>query len=184
MNRVLMWVLMAVVGGTLPVLPGDKDIARQFSRLGIEDMGEAAAPPFQLITLKGDTLSPTSFDGRLLILHFWATWCVPCRTEMPELQELSEIMSGLPIVVAGIAIDEEATRDQIPGALQQMEITFPIAEAAAGEISKDYWTWGIPVTYLINNKGRLLGRIRGTAKWTNADMLDLLNALIAGESFR
>lgn len=148
-------------------------------QLGVEKLSDEMPPPFRLVTLAGDTLSPDRFRGQIVLLHFWATWCKPCRTEMPALEALHQKVRAqhLPVVIVGISIDRSKNADKIPPALREMGITFPIAAAFSGSIPDAYWTWGIPVTYIITPSGKLLGRIMGTRDWNNPAVIKLLNAL-------
>ncbi|RMG27733.1 MAG: TlpA family protein disulfide reductase [Methanobacteriota archaeon] len=135
--------------------------------LGIDKLSETTPPPFRLITLNGDTLSLDQLDGKIIILHFWASWCVPCRKEMPELEKLYQTIKNenIPAVVLGISIDKKKDISRILPTIENWQITFPVASIHHGEISSIYWTWGIPVTYIISPKGYLMGRIMGSANW-------------------
>ncbi len=148
-------------------------------QFGIENLSDDTPPPFRLVTLNGDTISPKGLRGKVVVLHFWATWCKPCRTEMPALEALYNKVKEqhLPVVFVGISIDRPKDADKIPHALQKMGITFPIAPAFSGTIPGDYWTWGIPVTYIISPSGKLVGRIMGTRDWNDPTAIKLLNAL-------
>jgi len=148
-------------------------------QFGIEKLSDETPPPFRLVTLKGDTISIDRFLGKIVVLHFWATWCKPCRTEMPALEALYNKVEEqhLPVVIVGISIDRPKDADKIPRALQEMGITFPIAPAFSGTIPGAYWTWGIPVTYIISPSGKLVGRIMGTRDWNAPNAIKLLNAL-------
>ncbi len=148
-------------------------------QLGVEKLSDEEPPPFRLATLDGDTISPARLRGWVVLLHFWATWCKPCRTEMPALEALHQKMKGehFPGVIVGISIDRHKDADKIPPALREMGITFPIATAFSGSIPDAYWTWGIPVTYILTPSGKLLGRIMGTHDWDAPGIIKLLNAL-------
>lgn len=173
-----------------------KRIEALMEALRVEPMGKRRAPNFTLQTLAGDTVSLRDFRGQVLVLHFWATWCKPCRTEMPELQRLADSLAkqvastvqhadtrlaekqpATPIAFFGVSIDKREDAGKIAPALQQMGVRFPNAPAFAGTISDAYWTWGIPVTYLIDAAGRLVGRLRGSRRWTRPEFLELLRRL-------
>jgi thiol-disulfide isomerase/thioredoxin len=149
-----------------------------FRELGVEVLSEDSAPGFQLQTLGGDTLSLKEFGGRILILHFWATWCKPCREEMPQIEKLYQQTKNWPLAISGISIDKKADSLKIAPALREMQITFPNAPAFSGNIPNAYWTWGIPVSYLVNPKGRFIGRLRGSRHWNSNEMQRFLRQLI------
>ncbi len=165
------------IAGLRPAISGDKHIKQLFSDLEIESLGKQKAPPFHLLTLAGDTLSLDSYDDSLLIVHFWATWCVPCRKEMPEMSAFADANDSLPVVFIGISVDDEKDVPKVPGAVQQMGVNFPIAIAAKGKIDHSYWTWGVPVTYFISTDRQILGRILGPRSWQDPKMLQLLRLL-------
>jgi thiol-disulfide isomerase/thioredoxin len=155
-----------------------QEIRTYFSELGIEILSDGKAPIFKLETLQGDTLSLENFYGELLILHFWATWCKPCRREMPELEQLHRQLANKPVTILGISIDNENDGLKVENALKEINASFSNALSSSGKISKDYWAWGIPTSYFVDKEGRLLGRIRGNVEWTNSKMSELIHLLI------
>jgi len=165
------------IAGLRPAISGDKHIRQLFSDLEIESLGKQKAPPFYLRSLAGDTLSLESFGDSLMIVHFWATWCVPCRKEMPEMSAFAAANDSLPVVFIGISVDDEKDVPKVPAAVKKMGVNFPIAVAAGGDIDHAYWTWGVPVTYLISRDRHILGRILGPRSWQNPKMLQLIHLL-------
>ena len=149
-----------------------------FAEFNIEALSEKSAPAFHLRTVAGDTVSLEKLKGRIMILHFWATWCKPCRHEMPALESLFKESRELPIAILGISIDEKQDSLKIAPALIEIGITFPNALAFSGMVSKAYWTWGIPVTYIIDPNGHFVGRLRGSRDWASPQMLAFLQQLI------
>jgi hypothetical protein len=84
----------------------------------------------------------------------------------------------LPISVMGISIDDRKDSLKIEQALKEMSVTFPNAPAFCGDISKAYWTWGIPVTYIIDPQGQFIGRLRGGRDWASPEMITFLKKLV------
>jgi thiol-disulfide isomerase/thioredoxin len=101
-----------------------QEIRTYFSELGIEILSDGKAPIFKLETLQGDTLSLENFYGELLILHFWATWCKPCRREMPELEQLHRQLANKPVTILGISIDNENDGLKVENALKEINKFF------------------------------------------------------------
>lgn len=149
-------------------------MSSHFSDFGIEKISGGKAPDFELVTLAGDSVSLTHFSDDLLILHFWATWCKPCRTEMPVLDQLVRQLSDQSVSILAVSIDDEQDSLKIVSAKDQMEIDFPVAASYTGHISSSYWTWGIPVSYLILPDGKILGRMRGSRNWLDPKFRDFL----------
>ncbi|HEX9653333.1 MAG TPA: TlpA disulfide reductase family protein [bacterium] len=149
-----------------------------FIELNVETLSEKSAPEFHLRTVAGDTVSLAKMKGQIVILHFWATWCKPCRHEMPALEQLFRESRLLPVSILGISIDDKKDSLKIPPALKQMEVTFPITAAFSGTVPKAYWNWGIPVTYIIDQNGKFIGRLRGSRDWGSPPMLAFLRQLV------
>lgn len=134
------------------LLPG----AVSGSQVGAEssEIG-SPAPDFVLEDLSGNLVKLSDLKGRLVVLNFWATWCTPCRTEMPEFQEIYQ-RNEQDLVVLGINLEES------PGDIQDfvspLNITYPILLDKDGLVSRLYKVIQLPNTYFIDRQGIL--RIR------------------------
>ncbi len=136
-----------------------------------------AATDFTLATLDGKTSSLGAMKGKLVVLNFWATWCPPCRSEMPAMQVLYEKLKDRGFVVLAVDLAEEAAvvRDYV----KQNNLTFPVLLDASGEVGGIYGAQSIPTTYLIDQYGYVLGRGIG-ARWTwdSPEMIALFEKLL------
>jgi peroxiredoxin len=118
------------------------------------------APEFALRGLGGQLLSNESLKGKVVLLDFWATWCVPCRKSMPELQALHQKFAQRGFVVVGISIDENGLT-RVQKFVKARKISYPIALD-----TEDDPAWGafrvkaVPAAYLLDRKGRIV------AQWT------------------
>ena len=119
----------------------------------------AFAPLFEQTTLAGDTLSLLELRGSPVILNFWATWCVPCRVEMPALQNLHDRyhMEGLRIIGVNLGESQAAMHDWI----NDLNLTFTILPDPAGVIVNQYYLLGQPSTYVIAPDGRIINVFYG-----------------------
>lgn len=115
------------------------------------EMNEVA-PDFQLLSPDGEQLQLSSFKGKVVLINFWATWCVPCREEMPLLQSFADQYSG-ELVVLGINYDEEA-RD-IQEFIDSLDLTFPILLDHDGKVTSLYRIRGFPSSIFIDKSGIL-----------------------------
>jgi thiol-disulfide isomerase/thioredoxin len=140
---------------------------------------DEAAPDFLLRDASGNELRLTALRGRPVILHFWATWCEPCREELPALEAIARHMADSGVVLVAVAIDEEADTARIRRYAQDLGVTFSVYLAREGTISERYWSWGVPVTYLIDPAGRLVARSLGPRDWTSASMQTLITQFVA-----
>lgn len=113
------------------------------------------APDFRLHTLAGDEVALHDFQGRWVLINFWATWCTPCREEMPTLQRLADTHADH-LTVLGINMREETTI--IQPFLDELDITFPILLQPDNDTLLAYGVRGLPLTFLINPEGHLVWR--------------------------
>lgn len=115
------------------------------------------APDFMLKNIAGEEKKLSDYRGKLVYLNFWATWCVYCDEEMPDLQALSEENEDLVVLAVNVRED----KDLVESYLEEGGYTFPVLLDETGDISAKYLVSGMPTTYFINTKGILLDRIPG-----------------------
>jgi len=117
-------------------------------------MEASAAPDFSLKDLQGNTLSLSSFKGKVLFLNFWATWCPPCRKEIPDFIEAYRELKGEGLEILGLSVDE-ITAPALLEWTANAGINYPIA-LATPEIAQAYEPGPyIPATIVIDGKGRI-----------------------------
>jgi thiol-disulfide isomerase/thioredoxin len=112
-----------------------------------------SVPDFKLSSLDGMATSLIDFRGRPLILNFWASWCGPCREEMPLLQQVYEGL-GDRIFVVGINYAEPSSH--VLSFTHTIGVTFPILLDSKGEVAKRYQIAGFPTTFFLNSEGKLV----------------------------
>ncbi|MBK8137506.1 MAG: TlpA family protein disulfide reductase [Chloroflexi bacterium] len=110
----------------------------------------ALAPPVVLTSSDGQTISLDELRGQVVVLNFWATWCAPCRVEMPELQKVSEKLTGQ-VTVLGINTGEPA--DQVRAWGDRYGLTFPLLLDTEGTAARDYRLRGQPTTVIVAPDG-------------------------------
>ncbi len=123
----------------------------------------AAGPAnLKLADLDGQPRSLDQYRGRVVILNFWATWCVPCREEMPLLQELAARYEAQGLTVVGASADDESTRANIRPFIASHGITFPIwTGATTADMMRLDLGESLPATAVIDRDGRIVGRLFG-----------------------
>jgi peroxiredoxin len=134
------------------------------------------APNFAVTTDNGRRLAGDDFGGRLLVLHFWATWCAPCVEEIPTLNRFYQQFANSGVVVLGISVDENEKDYQ--AFLSRFEVTFPTARDPEARISARYGTFKYPETYIINRDRRVVMKIVSNRDWTSPDMVRHIQALL------
>ncbi len=112
------------------------------------------APPFTLPSLEGQDRSLEEFKGKPILLHFWATWCPPCREEMPVFQKFYQELNPLGLVVLGINVGEspKVVREFV----EELGVTFPILLDAKGDVANMYGVKGLPTTFWIDSSGKIV----------------------------
>jgi cytochrome c biogenesis protein CcmG/thiol:disulfide interchange protein DsbE len=117
----------------------------------------ASATGFSLPSVSASTrvLSLNTFRGRPLVVNFWASWCVPCRTEMPLLEKAFRSERGK---VAFLGIDTNDTPGAARAFLAKVHVTYPVASDPTGSVAATYGLFGLPTTIFISSTGKVIGR--------------------------
>jgi len=109
------------------------------------------APDFQLPNLEGQSISLSDFRGKPVLLNFWATWCSPCRFEMPFIQDIFEESSDTGLVI--LAVDIGETPSRVRDFIQSGNFSFPVLLDTSQDVALEYNVRGIPSTFLIDKNG-------------------------------
>lgn len=134
------------------------------------------APHFTLPNLEGKRVSLKDFRGKLLLLNFWASWCIPCREEMPAIERLYQRYKNQGFVILGVNVKDD--KKSALSFVRELNITFPIGFDPNGEVGLLYGAWGLPTTYLIDAKGIALARAWGPADWYSPGARELIKTLL------
>jgi len=133
------------------------------------------APVLSLPNLQEEIENLSDYEGKVILLHFWATWCSSCLEELPELQTLWEKLQDKGLVVIAVAEDSwEAVRDY----LKTKHFTFPIWIDQYGKGLRDYKIKGFPATYLIGREGNLQGLALGSRQWMDSSIFKEVDSLL------
>jgi peroxiredoxin len=117
------------------------------------------APAYAAAELDGDTIALQALRGNAVLLNIWATWCAPCREEMPELQALQERYADRGLRVLGVSIDESGSADPIRYFIDELGLSFTILHDPAESVSRQFRTRrAVPETFLIDADGRIAHR--------------------------
>jgi len=127
-------------------------------------------------------LTLAEFRGRVVLLNVWATWCVPCRQEMPTLDRLEARLGGKDFLVMALSIDRQGV-DAVRDFYRQIGIEkLAIYLDPSGKGSRDLAIPGVPTTLLIDREGREVARKMGVAEWDGPEMVSLIERSIRGQS--
>jgi cytochrome c biogenesis protein CcmG, thiol:disulfide interchange protein DsbE len=111
------------------------------------------APAYAALDLAGDTVDIADFRGHVVLLNIWATWCIPCREEMPLLNTAYQRYSGSGLRVVGVSIDASGGARDILDFMVQHDITFPILHDPAESVMRVFRARAVPTTFLIDRSG-------------------------------
>jgi cytochrome c biogenesis protein CcmG/thiol:disulfide interchange protein DsbE len=136
------------------------------------------APDFTLSDLNDKTYRLSDFRGKVVFLNFWATWCAPCRDEMPSMEVLYRNFEKDGLVVLAVSIDRVTTTKDIPPFVKSMNLTFPVLLDSWGKTDKPYKRMGVPETFIIDQQGIIREIVIGPKDWTRIDNLKTLTTLL------
>lgn len=152
-------VLTAAVLALANCTSGDRSAAAGASD-GRVEVG-LPAPPYATVSLDGDSVSLEGKRGSVVLLNVWATWCHPCRTEIPELRALHAQYQGKGLELIGVSVDTDGTDETIRTFMRDFQMTFPIWRDPDERISTRFLAMGVPATFLIDKQGILRWRKTG-----------------------
>ncbi len=138
------------------------------------------APDFEAVTLDAAprTKSLDDYRGEVVLLNVWATWCLPCREEMPSLQRLHEAFGGDGLRIVAVSIDRAADAEKIRDFAREYGLTFEILHDPSGEIQRAYQTTGVPETFVIGREGDIRRKQIGAVNWFSEGNRTLFAALL------
>ncbi|TAJ09790.1 MAG: TlpA family protein disulfide reductase [Nitrospirae bacterium] len=149
----------------------DPMAALKISRLGAgSDM-----PAFSLETLDGRAVASVDLKGKVVLLNFWATWCGPCKDEMPSLEWLRKQFDPADVVVLSVTTDHQ--REGIRAFMKHLGLALPVLFDEDQEVSGSFMVRGLPTTFLVGKDGRLVGRAVGPRAWDSPEAVALLQGL-------
>ncbi len=146
------------------------------------------APDFAVADEQGETVTLATYGGKVVLLNVWATWCGPCREEMPSMQRLYDRFSPEDFEIAAISVDAlpDRTDEQgNPGGdpfafARDLGLTFPILLDPAGEIQRIYRTSAVPESFLIGRDGVIYKKVAGSTDWESPANVELVRRLVEG----
>ena len=132
-----------------------------------------AAPSFHATDLRtGRPVTLADYRGKVILLNVWATWCPPCRVEMPSMERLHQKLAGTDFRIVAVSVDGDAfypAEQEGPGEVMafvsQMGLTFDILHDPSGAIRSSYQTTGVPESFVIDRDGTIVKKVIGAAEW-------------------
>jgi peroxiredoxin len=178
------WVLAAAVAACLVVIlaiPASRDFVRHLwtsSYLQMVNVGQVsaasvtlksgqAAPDFTLQSATGDEIQPSAYEGRVVLINFWATWCSECRKEIPWLIEFQKEYGARGFEVLGVSMDDDGWKAVRPFIAEE-DVNYPVV-IGNDTLAKSYGLTAMPMTFLIDRKGRIAATSVGVVDQSACD---------------
>lgn len=153
---------------------GNTDYLEKLSMFVFDERPKAQN--FILRDLNGNQVSLEDHLGKIVFLNFWATWCPPCREEMPSMEKLHTRFKNDDFII--LAIDLQETRRQVMRFKERFKLNFTILLDSDGKVGSKYAIRSIPSTYLVDRKGYLIGGALGARDWASDDAIKLFEHLL------
>jgi thiol-disulfide isomerase/thioredoxin len=139
----------------------------------------STAPPFTATDLKtGRQTTLADFKGQVVLLNVWATWCEPCKIEMPSMEQLERELGPKGLKIVSVSIDEGGA-DVVRQFARDYGLTFRILHDPTRRIERIYQTTGVPESFVINRQGKIVKKVIGAADWDATVNKDLMRRLLA-----
>jgi peroxiredoxin len=171
-----------IVGAVVALLGGGAFAATHFLKDELTSVGiGSAAPEFSAKTLdiapKVRTLA--DYKGQVVVLNIWATYCIPCRTEMPSIESVYQDLGRKGLKVVAVSVDQSNYEQQIRDFVKEYKLSFEILYDESGAIQSLYRTTGVPETFVIGRDGVIHKKWIGAEDWNSAGNRRLLEQLLA-----
>ena len=178
---VLYLVQLLFLGWTTPVAAAESPTKVDYKAVSIlQPMKEVApTPEINLTTPDGKKISLRDFRGKIVMLNFWASWCVPCREEMPAMEKLYQEFKDKNFVILAVAVKDR--KQDAVDFVKELKLTYPVALDPDAKVGQEYGAWGLPATYIIGPKGEGLARGWGPADWYGTGARKLIKDLVDGK---
>jgi thiol-disulfide isomerase/thioredoxin len=171
MKRIL---LLIALGVTMTLLACSKKEEVKNEAPAVE---KSPAPEIIVNSLQGKPLKLSDLKGKVVLLNFWATWCPPCREEIPSMMKLNSAMTGKPFQMIAVSIDEGGV-PAIESFLKTSGFALPAYTDPDGRAAKAYGITGVPETFVIDKNGILIKKIVGSLKWDSPEVFSNLERLM------
>ena len=173
--------ILLVVGLTAAAVAGVRSgLSAEFKPVGVG----VEAPDFKVTTIDSVPKTKTLADyrGQVVLINIWATWCGPCRIEMPSIEMLHQAYKDKGLKIVAISVDDPGTDEGIRSFVKEYGLTFEILHDNGGQegrVSRDFQTSGYPETLIIGRDGIIRRKLLGAHNWNSAENRALIDRLLA-----
>lgn len=146
------------------------------------------APDFTYPDLDGTPVSLSDLRGKVVLVNLWATWCPPCREEMPSMERLYRAMEGRPFEILAVSVDAQEGGVDVAGReggnlrafAEELELTFPILHDPSMRIQSLYQATGFPESFVVGKDGVIYRKVFGSLEWDTPVMVEFIERLVDG----
>jgi peroxiredoxin len=170
MRYLLLIVLLVVLGGGVYIY---------FNMPPAPATAGDMAPDFTLEDTEGNKVTLSSLRGKVVMVNFWATWCPPCKEEMPSMERLNKMMTGEDFVMLAINTDDNG-RDVVPDFLEKNPHDFTVLYDDQGGVKQSYGVYKMPESFIINKDGKIVEKVVGAIDWASPETIAYITNLIKG----
>jgi len=143
--------------------------------------GRPEAPDFSLTDLNGQSHRLSDYRGKVVVVNFWATWCPPCREEMPSLDRAAQRLARDGILVLGVASGESL--EKVAAFQGRFPVGFPLLPDASGKVMRGWPGVGLPNTFVVDRRGRIAYAAGGRREWDDPQLLAPIRLLLEEREF-
>lgn len=168
----------SAAGETASEEPEYSEAQQKLADIGFQlPMQSFEAPDFSLSGLDGSNFTLSDLQGKVVFLNFWASWCGPCRAEMPSMELLYGQLPKDSFEMVAVNVNEP--KDTVEAFIEENSYTYPVVLDETGEVSALYQVQGIPTTWIIDPEGMVLGRLVGTTEWDTPEKVEIFEYLLS-----
>jgi len=135
------------------------------------------APGFTLKDLKYGEQVLSNYKGKVVLLNFWASWCGPCRSEMPSMENLYQRMKDRNFEILAVSVDQTGTK-KVSDFVSNYKLTFPILLNPEGNVAIQYRVTALPTSFILDKKGIVRSKLVGARNWTDPNLVSQIENLL------
>lgn len=135
------------------------------------------APAFTARNLKGNRVQLADYKGKVVILNLWATWCGPCRVEMPGMENLYRRYRSEGLEILAVSLDKGSS-DKVQTFVDEYQLSFPVLLDSDGQVESRYHALTIPTTFVIDKKGMVVAEVDGAKHWESEETFEAIEYLL------
>ena len=125
----------------------------------------------------GEALSIQDYRGKVVLLNIWATWCPPCRVEMPSMERVHRRFAGTDFRVVAVSVDDDDQK-VVEDFVKELGLTFEVLHDRAAQIQRQYQTTGVPESFVIDRNGVIMKKVIGPSEWDDPSHQSLIQRLL------